>query len=86
MKELVDKVTASARTALSEKEHSLQLEEDLKKVCAELEDVKKEAAKNKKIAEKAIKDMNACLDHCRKGIKAMTQRIFGKQLSSFVRA
>ena len=58
----------------------------MKKVCADLEDVKKLAAKNKKIAQKAIRDLNVGLDCCRKGIKAMTQRIFGKQLSSFVRA
>ena len=83
MIELEDKAAASARAALSEKEHSLQLEEDLKKVCAELEDVKKEAANTKKIAEKAIKDLNIGVDCCRKGIKAMTHRIFGKQHSSF---
>ena len=86
MKELEDKAAASARAALSEKEHSLQLEEDLKKVCTELEDLKKEAANNKKIAEKAIKDLNIGLDCCRKGSKAMSQRIFHKQLSPFVHA
>ena len=73
MKELEDKVAASAKAALFEKEHSLQLEKDLKRVCAELEDVKKAAANTKKIAEKAIKDLNTGLDCCRKGIKAMTQ-------------
>ena len=85
MKELEDKAAASARVALSEKEHSLQLEEDLKKVYGELEDLK-EAANNKKIAEKAIKDLHVGLEYYRKGIKAMTQRIFGKQLSPFVHA
>ena len=58
----------------------------MKKVCAELEDLKKEAANNNKIAEKAIKDLNVGLDCCRKGIKAMSQRIFHKQLSPFVHA
>ena len=50
---------------------------DLKKVCAELENEKKTAAHNKKIAEKAIKDLNVGLDRCRTGIKVMIQRIFG---------
>ena len=62
MKELEDKAAALARAALSEKENSLQLEEDLKKVCAELEEVKKEAANTKKIVEKAIKDLNIGLE------------------------
>ena len=84
MKELEQKAAASARAALSEKEHSLQLEEDLKKVCAELEEVKKEAAHTKKIAEKSVHDLNVGLDRCHKGIRAMNQFIFGKQYSSIL--
>ena len=44
MKELEDQAAASARSAQSEKEHSLQLEKDLKILSAELEQVKKESA------------------------------------------
>ena len=43
LKELEDQAAASAKSARAEKEHSLQLEEDLKKVYTELESVKKEA-------------------------------------------
>ena len=46
MQELREGATASAKTAQSEKELSLQLEKDLKAVCAELAEVKEEAAKN----------------------------------------
>ena len=42
MKELEDQAAASARSAQSEKEHSLQLEKDLGILAAELEQVKKE--------------------------------------------
>ena len=65
------------KSAEYEKNHSLQLENDLKKVCAELEDVKKTAIHNKKITDKTIKDLNVGLDRCRIGIKVMIQRIFG---------
>ena len=68
----------SAKYAEYERKHALQLENDLKKVCAELEDEKKTTAHNKKIAEKAIKDLNVGLDRCHTGIKVMIQRIFGK--------
>ena len=83
MKELEDKAAASAKATLSEKEQSLQLEKDLKKFCAELEDVKRGAAQTNNVSQKAIKDLNTGLDCCRKGIKAMTQRVYGKQHSSF---
>ena len=72
MKEHEEKVAASAKSAEYERNHALQLENDLKKVCAELEDEKKTAAHNKKIAEKAIKDLNTGLDRCRTGVKVMT--------------
>ena len=84
MKELEEMAAGSSRADLSEKKHSLQLEEDLKKVCAELEEVKKEAVHTKKMAEKSVHDLNIGLDRCRKGIKAMTQFIFGKQYSSIL--
>ena len=77
MRELEEKAAASAKSAEYERNHALQLENDLKKVCAELEDVNKTAAHNKNIAEKAIKDLNVGLDRCRTGIKVMIQRIFG---------
>ena len=78
MQELREKAAASAKASQTEKELSLQLEKDLKVVCAELEEVKGEAAKNKRIADKAIKDLNACLERRRKGISVMTKFIFGK--------
>ena len=78
MKELEEKAAASAKSTEDERNHARQLEDDLKKVRAELEDKKKTAAHNKKIAEKAIKDLNVGLDRCRTGIKVMTQCIFGK--------
>ena len=84
MRELEEKAAASAKSAEYERNHALQLENDLKKVCAELEDVKKTAAHNKKIAEKAIKDLNVGLDRCRTGIKVMIQRIFGIFCSFYV--
>ena len=43
MKELEDQAAASARSAQAEKQHSLQLEKDLKILAAELEQVKKES-------------------------------------------
>ena len=84
MKELEVKAAASARAAENESNLSRQLESDLKKVCAELEDERKTAAQNKKIAEKAIKDLNTGLDSCRKGIRVTTQRIFGNLCSFFI--
>ena len=83
MKALKEKATASAKCAKQEGNHSRQLEADLKNVCAELEDEKKTAAYNKRIAEKAIKDLNTGLDRCRTGVKVMTRRIFGN-LCSFL--
>ena len=77
MRELEEKAAASTKSAEYERNHARQLENDLKKVCAELEDVKKIAVQNKNIAEKTIKELNAGLDRCRIGIKVMTQRIFG---------
>ena len=77
MKELEEKAAASAKSAEIERNHALQLENDLKKVCSELEDENKPAAPNKKIVERAIKDLNVGLDRCRTGIKVMIQRIFG---------
>ena len=68
---------ASVESAAYERNHALQLENDLKKVCAELEDVKKIVVQNKNIAEKTIKDLNTGLDRFRIGIKVMIQRIFG---------
>ena len=78
MQELREEAAAAVKTAQSEKELSLQLEKDLKAVSAELVEVKEEAAKNKRIADKAIQDLNAGLERCRKGISAMTKFIFGK--------
>ena len=49
MKQLEDQAAASARSAQSEKEHSLQLEKDLGILAAELEKVKKESAEAKKL-------------------------------------
>ena len=77
MRELEEKAVASAKAAENERNLSRQLESDLKKVCTKLENEKKTAAHNKKIAEKAIKDLSTNLDICRKGIRAMTQRTFG---------
>ena len=78
MKELEDQAAASARSAISEKEHSLQLEKDLKALAAQLEQVKKESADAKKIAQKAHNDLKAVFDTCKKGIGAMCQHIFGE--------
>ena len=80
MKELEDQAAASARAALQEKEHSLQLERDLMKVCTELESVKKDAAHNKKLAETAVSNFTTGLERCRKGIQIMSNCIFGKFL------
>ena len=52
MKELEDQAAASARSAQSEREHSIQLEKDLKTLAAELEQVKKESEAAKKTAKK----------------------------------
>ena len=78
MKELEDQASASARSAIAEKEHSLQLEKDLKTLAAQLEQVKKESADAKKIAQKAHNDLKAVFDTCKKGIGAMCQHIFGE--------
>ena len=43
MRELEDQAAANARSAQAEKQHSLQLEKDLKTLAAELEQVKKES-------------------------------------------
>ena len=51
MQELREEAAASAKAAQTERELSLQLERDLKAVCAELKEVKGEAAKNKRIAD-----------------------------------
>ena len=82
MKELEDQVAASARSAQSEKQHSLQLEKDLKILAAELEKVKKESEAAKKTAQKAHSDLKAVFDTCRKGIGAMCQHIFDKFMPS----
>ena len=84
MKDLKEKAAASAKSAEYERNLARQLENDLKKVCAKLEDEKKTAAHNKKIAEKAIKDLNTSLDRCCTGVEVMTQRIFGKLCSFFI--
>ena len=78
MQELREEAAAAVKTAQSEKELSLQLEKDFKAVSAELVEEKEEAAKNKSIANKAIQDLNAGLERCRKGISAMIRFIFGK--------
>ena len=77
MKELEDQAAASARSAQSEKRHSLQLEKDLQILAAELEKVKKESEAAKKTAQKAHNELKAVFDTCRKGIGAMCQHIFG---------
>ena len=78
MKELEDQAAASARSAQSEKQHSLQLEKDLQILAAELEQVKKESEAAKRTAQKAHNDLKAILDTCHRGIRAMCQHIFGK--------
>ena len=78
LKELEEKAAASAKSAEDERNHARQLEDDLKKVRAELEDEKIMAAYSKKIAEKTIKDLNIGLDRCRIGVKVMIQCTLGK--------
>ena len=78
MQKLWEEAAAAIQTAQSEKELSLQLEKDLKAVSAELVEVKEEAAKSKRVADKAIHDLNAGLERCHKGISAMTKFIFGE--------
>ena len=80
MKELEDQATSSARSAQTEREHSLQLEKDLKILATELEKVKRESAEAKKAAQKAHTDLKAIFDVCQKGIKAMCHHIFGTLL------
>ena len=80
MLELEEKVAASTQAAQFERERSLRLEEDLRKMNDHLVNIKKESAANKQAAEKALKESSACLEACRKGIRAMTQRIFGNHL------
>ena len=77
MKEMEDQAASSARSAQSEKQHSLQLEKDLEILAAELEKVKKESEAAKRTAQKAHSDLKAVFDTCRKGIGAMCQHIFG---------
>ena len=67
MKKLEDQAAASAMSAKTEKEHSLQLEKDLETLAAELEKLKDKSAKAKKAAEKAHTDLKAVLDVCQKG-------------------
>ena len=81
MLELEEKAAASASAAQFERERSLRLENDLGRMRAHLEQVKKEAALHRQTAEKSMKESSLCLDSCRKGIRAMTQRIFGKRLA-----
>ena len=78
MKELEDQAAANARSAQAEKQHSLQLERDLKTLTAELEQLKKESEAAKRTAQKAHNDLKAVFDTCRKGIGAMCQHIFGE--------
>ena len=80
MKQLEDQAAASARSAQTEREHSLQLEKDLQILAAELETVRKESEAAKKTAHKAHTDLKAILDACHKGIRAMCHHIFGKLL------
>ena len=68
MKELEDQAAASTRSAQAEKEHSLQLEKDLKILAAELEQVKKESEAAKRTAQKAHTELKEVFDTCRKGI------------------
>ena len=76
MQKLREEAAAATKTAQSERELSLQLENDFKAVSAELAEVKEDAAKNKRITDKAINDLNIGLERCRKGINAMTKFIF----------
>ena len=78
MKNLEDQADASARAASAEKQHALQLEEDLKKICAELDSEKKEAVVAESASKKTIQDMSTTLNNFRLGIQVMTRRIFGK--------
>ena len=82
MKQLEDQAAASARSAQTEKEHSLQLGKDLKFLAAELEQVKKESEAAKLTAQKAHSDLKAVFDTCCKGIGAMCQHIFGMLMLS----
>ena len=49
MKELEDQAAASARSTIAEKERSLQLENNLKALSAQLEQVKKERLMPKRL-------------------------------------
>ena len=68
MKELEDQAAASVRSAQDEKEHSLQLEKDLKVLSAQLEQVKKESADAKRIAQKAHNDLKLSLTPAAKAL------------------
>ena len=81
MLELEEKAAASASAAQFERERSLRLEDDLGRMRAHLGQVKKEAALHRQTTERSMKESSLCLDSCRKGIRAMTQRIFGKRLA-----
>ena len=52
MKELEEQAATSARSAQSEKQHSLQLEKDLQILAAELEQVNKESEAAKRLPRK----------------------------------
>ena len=78
MKELEDQAAASAKSADIERQHSLQLEKDIKILAAELEKVKKESKAAKRTAQKTHNDLKEILDTCHRGIRAMCQHIFGK--------
>ena len=83
MLELEEKAAASASAAQFERERSLRLEDDLSKLHSHLEQVKKESALFKQTAEKAMMESSLCLDSCRKGLRTITQRIFGERLAFF---
>ena len=80
MLELEEKAAAATQAADLERERSLRLEENLHKMNEHLSAYKRESAANKLAADKAVKESTATLDSCRKGIKAVTQRVFGKFL------
>ena len=69
MKKLEDKAAASAKAASESQQRALQQEENLKKVTAELDLVKKQAAAAESASQKTIHDMSLGLNNCRKGSK-----------------
>ena len=78
MKELEDQAAANARSAQAEKQHSLQLEKDLKILAAELEQVKKESQATKRTAQKAHNDLKA--------VFRSEERRVGKECTSWCRS